>query len=81
MRQAAVFVDANGNASRVPLGCDRKRKRFQMDGACLDRAFVRSAAFCLGDCIRFVRRTRNEQSANFACATTLRQTGAAHITC
>ncbi|BAC48067.1 bsr2802 [Bradyrhizobium diazoefficiens USDA 110] len=80
MRQAAVFVDDNGNASRVPLGCDRKGKRFQLDGTRLDPAFAGSAAFCLGGCIRFVRRTRNEQSANFACAAKLRQTGAVHLT-
>src|SRR6187402_1264469 len=80
MRQAAVFVDTRGNASCVPRGSARKSKRYQSDGSRLDLTFARSVAFCLSDCIRFVRRTRNKQVANFACGIGLRQSGAVSIT-
>ncbi|QFI71969.1 hypothetical protein F8237_05980 [Bradyrhizobium betae] len=80
MRQAAVFVDAKGNASRVPGRGVRKSERYQLDGARLDLIFGNSAASSLGDCIRFVRRTRSEQFANFACGNRLRQSGAGHVT-
>ncbi|RXG92748.1 hypothetical protein EAV90_26795 [Bradyrhizobium vignae] len=79
MRQAAVFVDANEEASCVPPRRAGKIKSYQSDASLADFGRRRSAASCLSGCTSFVRRTRIEQCANFASGTSLRQSGTVHL--